>query len=87
MAFADTALIETLTTHAESADAECVWPAASWAALQLAGGARWAIPAAYGGDGLHGIELLQRDRAGHGVLDHLLHPQPARRGLSPLARQ
>jgi alkylation response protein AidB-like acyl-CoA dehydrogenase len=55
-------LVDTLTAHAEQADADPVWPAASWQALRQAGGLRWCIPSAYGGDGLHGVELLARYR-------------------------
>ena len=62
MAFVDTTLIETLTTCADRADAETAWPAESWAALRDVGGLRWAIPTAYGGDGLQGVELLRRYR-------------------------
>src|SRR5438105_1167297 len=54
-------LLETLSTHADRADAETAWPAASWEALRHAGGLRWAIPTEYGGDGLQGgapLELM-----------------------------
>lgn len=56
------ALVDTLTSHAEAADAEPVWPTASWQALRQAGGLRWCIPTEYGGDGLQGTELLARYR-------------------------
>jgi alkylation response protein AidB-like acyl-CoA dehydrogenase len=55
-------VIDTLTSRAEEADAEPVWPAESWQALRQAGGLRWCIPTAFGGDGLQGIELLARYR-------------------------
>ncbi len=55
-------LIEALAAHADPADGEPAWPAASWAALRAAGGLRWAIPTEFGGDGLHGAELLGRYR-------------------------
>jgi alkylation response protein AidB-like acyl-CoA dehydrogenase len=56
------ALLETLSTNADRADAEPCWPAASWEALRQAGGLRWAIPTANGGDGLQGVELLRHYR-------------------------
>src|SRR5437588_680397 len=55
-------LSDTLTAHAEHADATLAWPVASWHALAQAGGLRWCIPTAYGGDGLQGVELLLRYR-------------------------
>ena len=51
-----------LATQAEKADAEAAWPEASWEALRRAGGLRWVVPAAHGGDGLQGIDLLTRYR-------------------------
>jgi alkylation response protein AidB-like acyl-CoA dehydrogenase len=55
-------LIETLVANADRADAEAAWPAGSWEAACRAGVPRWGIPAAYGGDGLDGVELLARYR-------------------------
>jgi alkylation response protein AidB-like acyl-CoA dehydrogenase len=39
---------------AANADAEAVWPAASWQALRDGGVLRWVVPPEYGGDGLGG---------------------------------
>ena len=47
-----------LAAHAEGADTEPAWPAASWDALRRCGALAWAVPRAYGGDGLAGLELL-----------------------------
>ena len=47
-----------LAAHANAADAETAWPEQSWQALADSGVLRWCIPAAYGGDGREGIELL-----------------------------
>jgi butyryl-CoA dehydrogenase len=55
-------VIDELSTHAEEADAQPSWPAGSWHALRQAGGLRWAISIAYGGDGLQGVDLLLRYR-------------------------
>jgi alkylation response protein AidB-like acyl-CoA dehydrogenase len=55
----DPALCTTLMTHADRADADAAWPAASWQGMRQAGGLRWAIPTAHGGDGLQGVELLR----------------------------
>lgn len=52
-------VLSVLAARANSADAEAVWPAESWEALRRLGGLGWAIPAAYGGLGIDGIELLQ----------------------------
>src|SRR5439155_2156521 len=43
---------------AHAADREAVWPTPSWHALRQAGALTWCIPAAYGGRGLGGVELL-----------------------------
>src|SRR5437870_92682 len=53
-----TASLAVLTDHARAADAEPVWPAASWEALRRSGALEWCIPAAYGGQGREGTELL-----------------------------
>ncbi len=53
------ALLAALADHAAGADAEPVWPAASWDLLQQAGGLRWCIPAAYGGLDWDGSDLLR----------------------------
>jgi butyryl-CoA dehydrogenase len=55
-------LVDALAKHADHADADLSWPGASWEALRQAGGLRWSIPAAFGGDGLEGIDLLTRYR-------------------------
>lgn len=55
-------IVQALADQAERADAETVWPAASWAALRQAGGTRWAIATEHGGDGLTGGTLLARYR-------------------------
>jgi alkylation response protein AidB-like acyl-CoA dehydrogenase len=47
-----------LEKHAEVADAESSWPAASWEALCRAGVPGWVIPRAYGGAGRDSIALL-----------------------------
>jgi alkylation response protein AidB-like acyl-CoA dehydrogenase len=57
-----TSFLDTLAQHADGADTSPGWPAASWDALQQAGGLRWAIATQYGGDGLQGVELLRRYR-------------------------
>lgn len=52
---------ETLLSElAGRADAMPEWPEASWSSLREAGGTRWLVPAAYGGDGLSGRELQER---------------------------
>jgi alkylation response protein AidB-like acyl-CoA dehydrogenase len=48
-----------LPAHANAADAEAAWPEESWQALADSGVLRWCIPAAYGGGGLEGVELLE----------------------------
>ncbi|HEY7158291.1 MAG TPA: acyl-CoA dehydrogenase family protein [Gemmataceae bacterium] len=48
-----------LETHAGAADAEPVWPAASWDALRRSGALGWLIPREYGGTGLAPLELLE----------------------------
>src|SRR5437868_12345187 len=51
--------LEILRSNANAADADPVWPSASWQALREAGVLRWCIPTAYGGDGLEGVPLLE----------------------------
>jgi alkylation response protein AidB-like acyl-CoA dehydrogenase len=48
-----------LQGHAERADADLVWPAASWEALSRGGVTGWAIPDAYGGAGRDPASLLE----------------------------
>ncbi|HWG44121.1 MAG TPA: acyl-CoA dehydrogenase family protein [Gemmataceae bacterium] len=48
-----------LETHAGAADAEAVWPAASWDALRRSGVLGWIIPREYGGAGLDPLDLLE----------------------------
>jgi alkylation response protein AidB-like acyl-CoA dehydrogenase len=57
------ALLAALAELADRADAEALWPAASWELLRRSGALRWVIPAAQGGDGLEGPELLRRYQA------------------------
>jgi alkylation response protein AidB-like acyl-CoA dehydrogenase len=45
---------------ARQADEQSSWPASSWEVLRDMGACRWAIPQAYGGDGLAGPDLLVR---------------------------
>lgn len=47
-----------LVAQANSADAEPVWPSASWEALRRAGILAWSIPKAYGGDPRDAADLL-----------------------------
>jgi alkylation response protein AidB-like acyl-CoA dehydrogenase len=52
-------VLATLAAHAGAADAEPVWPAASWETVRSAGVLGWCIPTEYGGLGLGGTELLE----------------------------
>jgi alkylation response protein AidB-like acyl-CoA dehydrogenase len=47
-----------LAAHAGAADAEPVWPEASWQDLRRSGALGWSVPAAYGGRPLAGATLL-----------------------------
>lgn len=49
---------ESLAGQAGAADGQAVWPAPSWDLVRQAGVLRWCIPAAYGGQGLGGLDLL-----------------------------
>lgn len=51
-------LLAELRSGAESADDAPVWPEASWDALCRGGALGWAVPAAHGGTGRDGGELL-----------------------------
>jgi alkylation response protein AidB-like acyl-CoA dehydrogenase len=51
-----------LNEHADAADADPFWPAASWRLAGEIGALRWAIPAIHGGEGLEGRSLLRRYR-------------------------
>src|SRR5205085_923544 len=53
-----TASLATLAAHAAAADADPVWPAASWEAVRAGGALAWCIPTAYGGQGREGVALL-----------------------------
>jgi butyryl-CoA dehydrogenase len=53
------AVLQVLGGQAAAADAEPVWPAASWEALRQAGVLGWSIPEEYGGRGLGTLELLR----------------------------
>jgi alkylation response protein AidB-like acyl-CoA dehydrogenase len=50
--------LKVLADHARQADAEAVWPEASWHALCRSGALAWIVPREYGGDGLSLPELL-----------------------------
>jgi alkylation response protein AidB-like acyl-CoA dehydrogenase len=50
--------VKLLKAHADAADAEPAWPAASWDALRAAGVLAWAVPRAFGGRELPHLELL-----------------------------
>lgn len=50
--------LASLAAHAETADAEPIWPAASWEALRHSGVLGWMIPRAYGGTELAPLDLL-----------------------------
>ena len=54
----DNEILHALAAHAEQADSEAVWPAASWELLGATGAPRWAIPRKHGGDGLDPLALL-----------------------------
>jgi butyryl-CoA dehydrogenase len=49
-----------LAAHAAAADVEQSWPTASWQELCRAGVPGWCIPQEDGGQGLHGVELLEK---------------------------
>lgn len=51
-------LLQTLADHAQAADAEPVWPEASWNALRRAGVLQWVIPCERGGLEASPIDLL-----------------------------
>jgi butyryl-CoA dehydrogenase len=51
-------LLDELAALAAQADAEPVWPEASWQALRRSGATGWVIPAEYGGTGLAHHDLL-----------------------------
>jgi alkylation response protein AidB-like acyl-CoA dehydrogenase len=53
-------LLAALANRADAADEDPVWPARSWQIAQQIGALRWAIPREFGGDGLSGVELLER---------------------------
>jgi alkylation response protein AidB-like acyl-CoA dehydrogenase len=48
-----------LAAHADAADAEAVWPAASWDALRTAGVLAWSVPSSYGGEDQSSVTLLE----------------------------
>src|SRR5438105_3184190 len=58
-----TAALSALAARAGAADAEPVWPAASWEAVRRSGALRWCIPPAYGGESREGVALLDGYRA------------------------
>jgi butyryl-CoA dehydrogenase len=60
MAMIPAPLLAALAAFADEADAECAWPLSSWERLRQTGALRWCIPTRYGGDGLQGMELLER---------------------------
>jgi butyryl-CoA dehydrogenase len=53
------AVVAALAEHANAADAEPVWPGASWQELRRAGVLEWSIPAEYAGRGLGPVALLE----------------------------
>jgi butyryl-CoA dehydrogenase len=48
-----------LQAHAAAADAEPVWPVASWEVLRQAGVLAWSIPSSCGGQERSGVDLLE----------------------------
>ena len=50
--------LKILADHARKADAEAVWPAASWEALQRAGVLGWSVAVVDGGSGYDAVALL-----------------------------
>src|SRR5262249_17833052 len=52
-------VLATLAAHAGQADAEGVWPEASWQALRQAGVPGWCIPREYGGQDRGPVALLE----------------------------
>src|SRR5437762_1876844 len=52
-----------LRRQARAADELPRWPERSWEVLRQLGALRWAVPAAYGGEGLGGSVLLERYEA------------------------
>ncbi len=59
-----TALLDELAARAGQADAEPVWPGASWDVVRRSGALTWAVPTAHGGAELGPLDLL----AGYGAL-------------------
>ncbi|MFO0846486.1 MAG: acyl-CoA dehydrogenase family protein [Gemmataceae bacterium] len=57
------AVLTTLASGAERADAVADWPAASWDALRQGGVLAWAVPKEHGGLGLQAAELLEGQAA------------------------
>ena len=53
-------LLASLRDRAASRDRAAAFPTAEWDALMRAGGGRWAVPRAFGGDGLDPISLHER---------------------------
>jgi alkylation response protein AidB-like acyl-CoA dehydrogenase len=53
-------LLAALAEHAGAADANPVWPQASFDLLRELGALRWCIPEEYSGEGRTGMDLLQR---------------------------
>jgi alkylation response protein AidB-like acyl-CoA dehydrogenase len=56
--FLEDATLSALEAHADAADAEPDWPAASWQALVKAGAMGWCVPRQFGGQVLGRAELL-----------------------------
>jgi alkylation response protein AidB-like acyl-CoA dehydrogenase len=54
----DESTLAALAEHAERADAELTWPAASWDVVRAASVLGWNIPPEYGGRGLGAVEIL-----------------------------
>lgn len=53
-----TEILTAIVAQAEAADAKPEWPQDSWEQVRRAGALAWAVPVAYGGRGLPGIQLL-----------------------------
>ncbi len=59
MSFLPDSLTQVLREHAEKADTDATWPAASWDALRASGVLGWGVPAAFGGEGRGPAEVLR----------------------------
>jgi butyryl-CoA dehydrogenase len=57
--FVGNEVLATLSAHAGQADAEGVWPEASWLALRRGGVLGWCVPREYGGQDRGPVEILE----------------------------